>query len=238
MCDRHFGIGADQLLLVTESDAADIGMRLFNTDGFEAEMCGNACAASENTPSSEGSSPSRSSAWKRWAVSNTAIEVGRRHVSGATVAMGVPHVSKREVCVDVCSDGAEKVLLALTVVDMGNPHAVAFLASDVDSFALERFGPLVERHPIFSERTNFEVVNIMSPEELRLRVWERSAGITLACGTGACASVVAARQRGLVANDVRVHLPGGDLLIQWDGEGEIYMSGPAATVFEGTWCAS
>jgi diaminopimelate epimerase len=127
-------------------------------------------------------------------------------------------------------------VLVLTPVWPGNPHAVAFLDSPVEAFALEALGPLVERDGAFPHRTNFEIANVLARDEMRVRVWERGAGLTLACGTGACAASVAGRLRGLTDEDVTVHLPGGDLRIEWKGPGEsVFMTGPATTVFTGLW---
>ena len=118
---------------------------------------------------------------------------------------------------------------------MGNPHAVHFTGQPVGEIELERVGPRVEHHPAFPRRVNFEVANVLGRHRLRMRVWERGAGITLACGTGACATAVAARLRGLVDDTVDIELPGGVVRIEWDGEGEVFLSGPAEDVFEGRW---
>jgi diaminopimelate epimerase len=118
---------------------------------------------------------------------------------------------------------------------MGNPHAVYFTDEPVAAIELDRVGPRVEHHPAFPRRVNFEVANVLGRDRLRMRVWERGAGLTLACGTGACATAVAARLRGLVDDVVDIELPGGAVRIEWDGEGEVYLSGPAETVFEGRW---
>ena len=125
--------------------------------------------------------------------------------------------------------------LALTLVSMGNPHAVHFIDGSPDAFELERIGPVVEHDPLFAHRTNFEVVRVQDRTHLDMRVWERGAGITLACGTGACAAVVAARLAGRVDNDVEVALPGGVLRISWDGDGSVFLEGPAQRVFEAVW---
>lgn len=121
-------------------------------------------------------------------------------------------------------------------INLGNPHAVVLLDSSIAEFPLEQIGPVVERHPLFPQRTNFEIVNVLpGGSSLAVRVWERSAGLTLACGTGACAVMVAARLQGFIGNEVDVRLPGGTLIIGWDGEGDVFMTGPAAEVCEGSW---
>ena len=124
--------------------------------------------------------------------------------------------------------------LNLTFISMGNPHAIHFQDGDLDSIHLETLGPKVESYPIFPNKINFEIVNVLSRELMKLKVWERGAGITLACGSGACASFAAAHIKGLVDNKADVELPGGTLTIEWDGEGSIYMTGPVETVFKGT----
>ena len=153
-------------------------------------------------------------------------------VPGATVSMGVPVVEFTNKPVQV---GRPARGLSLTAVNMGNPHAVALVDTPLSEFPMEQIGAQVERHALFPKRTNFEAVNVVSPRELRVRVWERSVGITLACGTGACAATVAARLAGKIGDEVAVHLPGGTLTIGWDGVGEVQMSGPATTVFDGEW---
>ncbi len=232
MCDRHLGIGADQLLLVCESSRADVKMRLFNVDGFEAEMCGNGIRC-------VGKFVYENHIVRR---SDLCIETlgGIKHlqlhsdgetVTGASVAMGVPRILFADEYVNFVATHASP--LCVTGVDMGNPHAVAFMDESVDAFPLAQVGPLVENHSRFPNRTNIEIVNVLSSCALRVRVWERSVGITLACGTGACAATAAARLKGCVGDDVAVHLPGGMLHIQWDGVGEMVMTGPATRVFDG-----
>ncbi|MBI1800519.1 MAG: diaminopimelate epimerase, partial [Chloroflexi bacterium] len=233
MCDRHYGVGADQLLLVCDSRRADVTMRLFNTDGFEAEMCGNGIRCVGKYVYERGIVRKPQLAVETLGgVKRLNLLIEHGIVSGAAVAMGVPQA----VWLDepVIIDG---VPLRLMSVNVGNPHAVAVIETPVENFPLERIGPQVERHPLFPNRTNFEVINVLQrdPPALQARVWERSAGLTLACGTGACAVTVAARLQGLVGNETDVHLPGGTLRIAWDGEDEVWMTGPATTVFEGVW---
>ena len=234
MCDRHFGVGADGLILVLPSGTADFRMRMFNPDGSEAEMCGNGIRCFGKYLLDNGF-------WSRPEVTvDTAAGLQRllvHTVAGRTesvqVDMGQPVLARGAETLHVTAAGRE---FDLTLVSMGNPHAVAFLDSPVDEYPLDTVGPAVERHPAFPNRTNFEIVNVVSDSEIRVRVWERGAGLTLACGTGACAAAVASRLHGHTGESVTVHLPGGDLRVAWQGEGQpVIMTGPATTVFTGDW---
>ena len=236
MCDRHFGIGADQLLLVCGSRRADVKMRLFNTDGFEAEMCGNGIRCVGKYVYERGivRSPELSIE-TLGGIKHLELRISGNLVTGARVAMGVPRILFPRTAVDVCARRDATYRLELLGVDMGNPHAVAIVDTPVDDFPLEQIGPVVECHPMFPARTNFEVASITSERTIDVRVWERSAGMTLACGTGACAATVAARMAGRAGDEVEVTLPGGTLTIAWDGAGEVFMTGPATQVFDGCW---
>jgi len=164
-------------------------------------------------------------------------------VARVRVSMGRPHLAPEEVPVLAESSGPVLHLpvrveggdFDVTCVSMGNPHAVHVTDEPVAEIDLEHVGPLVEHHRAFPRRVNFEVVNVLGSDRLRMRVWERGAGITLACGTGACATAVATHLRGLTDDVVQVELPGGIVQVEWDGEGEVFLSGPAAYVFEGEW---
>jgi len=249
--DRHFGVGGDGLILVMDSDVADLKMRMFNSDGSEGAMCGNGirCFAKY--------------AIERGIVSNSAQQVtvdtmaGVRtivpHYAGALVdsarvSMGAPRLAPSEIPVDLDpaiagQDGPVlnyaihpgDFRLFLTFVSMGNPHAVTFIDQPIEEFPLHNIGPLVERHPIFPDRVNFEIVNLRDDGNVDARVWERGSGETMACGTGACAIGVASRLLGHTSDRVAVNLPGGTLNIEWDGSGEVYLEGPAAEVFSGVW---
>lgn len=248
ICDRHFGIGADGLLVVVESARAALRMRLFNADGSEAEMCGNGLRCVVKWALERGGAVLRGGA--------LAVETGAGVVSAVVTAtgaqqsiervrlsMGAPRLEPEEIPVRVDGPGPIMNLpiavngteLVVTCVSLGNPHAVHFVDGPLSTFALERLGPLVEQHDRFPQRTNFEVVQVESFERLHLRVWERGAGPTLACGSGAAASIVAARLHGLVGERVTVSLPGGDLDLSWDGEGSVLLEGQAVEVFEGHW---
>jgi diaminopimelate epimerase len=252
VCHRHYGIGADGLLLLGKSSTADLSMRIFNADGSEAEACGNGIRC-----------------LLRYAVDKGLIDIGKGEVTVETavgmrtarlqwengevtriqVAMGKPKLAAAEIPLVVAPnedildiniiadypltvDGSD---LKLAFVSMGNPHAVYFWNYSVKDFPLGRLGPDVERHQLFPNRINFEVAHVISRGEIEVRVWERGVGETLACGTGACAVAVAAQLLGYVDTQVDIKQPGGILEVEWDGEGEVYLSGPAEIVFSGVW---
>ena len=247
VCDRRFGVGADQLILVLPSDAADRRMRIFNPDGSEAEMCGNGirCLVKfvlDRDPAARAAGGLRVETPA--GVLDARASLGADGlVERARVGMGVPRLEPEALGaltdapppvldLPLEADGGEYLA---TLVSMGNPHAVLFVSDPVEAFPLERVGPAIERHPLFSRRTNVEVVRVLGPSRIAMRVWERGAGETLACGSGACAAVVAARLHGLAADRVEVALPGGTLGVEWDGEGEAFLEGPAVKVFEARW---
>jgi diaminopimelate epimerase len=250
ICHRHFGVGADGLILVLPSEHADFRMRIFNADGSEAEMCGNGvrCFAKycfDRGLIDRGEGTMTIETIPGVLTAETEMDAGGP-VSRVRVAMGAP--SLRPADVGVAIDRVPPVLdmaldaagenLEVTLVSMGNPHAVAFLESAPAGFDLHRVGPAVEHDPLFAHRTNFEVVRVGDRGHVDMRVWERGVGETLACGSGACAAVVAARLRDLVDGAVSVTVPGGILNIEWDGAGDVYLAGPAARVFDGDWRAS
>ena len=245
MCPRNFGVGADGLLLILPSKVADFYMRMFNPDGSEAEACGNGlrCAARYAMESGLASGAD--------IRIETPTGIKRLRTTGKKsiqVAMGKPILAPTAIPVIVERKGARytapvidyplaigKRNLKITCVSIGNPHAVCFLEQPVADFPLAGVGPKVEQHPMFPNRVNFEIVNVISRSKLRARVWERGAGETLSCGTGACAIAVASRLKGLTDSPVDIILPGGTLIIDWDGRGEVLLSGPAEVVFEGKW---
>jgi diaminopimelate epimerase len=246
MCDRHFGVGSDGLLLVEHSQVADYRMRMFNPDGSEAEMCGNGIRCFAKLLFDDGLVLSGDRVTVETLAGIQKLRVFRDggKVVRVRVGMGAPRFQPDEIPVRGALDGGRGVQrrlavdgqeLDVTCVSMGNPHAVAFIEAPVGEFPLERVGPLVERHADFPARTNFEIVNVLAPDRLRMRVWERGAGLTLACGTGACGVMVAARLHGHVGPRATIELPGGTLEIEWDGEGEVWMTGPAELVFTGEW---
>lgn len=253
ICDRHFGVGSDGLLVVEPSARADFRMRMFNPDGSEAEMCGNGIRCFAKYVYDRGLSSGKEMAVETGAgVLTLAVHGGGSTAERVTVSMGVPEFRPERIPVGVAGDRAFDVPVdgvtvpvggpdgrgwdvVVSCVSMGNPHAVMLLDGSVGDFPLEVVGPRVEHHRLFPRRVNFEIVSRRGPNELDVRVWERGAGITLACGTGACAVAAVARAKGLTGDRTTVYLPGGPLELEWDGRGEILMTGPAALVFEGTW---
>ncbi len=247
ICDRHYGVGADGLILVLPSQAADFQMRIFNPDGSEAEMCGNGIRCFAKYVVEEGLAPPRAelSVEPLAGVRPLTLESDGPTVSRVRVGMGQPRFRPEEIPMRVGEGVLDIIIdypivvngqeLKITALSMGNPHAVHFMGTPVAKFPLEEVGPKVERHPAFPRRVNFEVARVLDRGRIEARVWERGAGPTLACGTGACAVAVAARQHDLVDDEVDIMVPGGELHISWDGRGEVYLTGPAETVFRGEW---
>ena len=239
LADRHFGIGCDQVLLVERPTAsgADFRYRIFNADGGEVEQCGNGARCFVRFVRDK-----RLTAKDEIAVETLAGMIYPRLEpdGGVSVNMGVPRfepvevpfeAGARENVYDLEVDGRT---VSVSVLSMGNPHAVQ-LVPDVDAAPVNTQGPQIERHARFPRRVNAGYMQIVDRRHIRLRVYERGAGETLACGSGACAAAVAGRQRGLLDDKVEVKLPGGTLRVSWAGEGQpVWMTGPAITVFEGT----
>jgi len=246
--DRHFGIGADGLILICPSEKADARMRMFNADGSEAEMCGNGirCLAKYvydhdickretlNIETGNG-------------VLTLELELFDERVRRVRVDMGKPTLQPENVpttlpanpridaaaavAVDLAIDGKQ---LEVTCVSMGNPHCVTFVDELTDDWVLG-IGPKIETDPHFPNRVNAEFVEVISPTEIRMRVWERGSGETLACGTGACAVCVAGALTNRTKRKVLAHLPGGDLDLHWNDDNRVYMTGEAVEVFSGEW---
>ena len=235
IADRHTGVGCDQLILLERADGglADVSMRIFNADGGEVEACGNA---------------------SRCVAALLLGELGRDHMVIETKAglldaeadkAGIVRVDMGRVRLDwrdiPLKDAADTLHLGISLgplrdpaaVNVGNPHAV-FFVDDADGVDLARFGPVLERHAQFPERANIEVAQVLSPTRIRARVWERGTGITLACGTGACAVLVAAHRRGLAERKADVVLDGGVLTVEWLKDDHVLLSGPAEVSFTGT----
>ncbi len=242
MCDRHFGIGADGVIFALPGDEnSDYTMRIFNSDGSEPQMCGNGirCLA-RFIASLEGNE----TVGKSYRIQTLAgIIIPRLEAQGQVkVDMGTPFLLGKEIPTTL-GKVEDKVVnqpldvdgqsWLVTCVSMGNPHCITFV-DNVAAIALETIGPKFEHHPVFPERTNTEFIEVIRPDYLKMRVWERGAGITLACGTGACASVVAGVLTGNCDRRCTVELPGGCLTIEWSAEdGRLYMTGPAEAVFKG-----
>lgn len=230
LADRRQGIGCDQLILLEPlagGAPADFRMRIFNSDGGEVEACGNASRAVALLHGQPA----------RVLTDGGVIEV-EPTLGGASVDMGVPRFGWEDIPLAYAMDTLSmpvgwEDLQAPAAVNVGNPHIVFFVA-DCDAVELDRLGPLIEHDPLFPERVNVNVATIEGPGRIRLRVWERGAGLTRACGTGACATAVAAARRGLAARDVDVGLPGGSLQIRWQDDGRVLMRGPASESFRGT----
>ncbi len=244
-CDRHFGIGADGVIfaLPAQSDT-DYTMRIYNSDGSEPEMCGNGirCLARflAELETADGGVVRQ-----QYRVHTLAgVMVPRLEADGqVTVDMGLPRLLAAEIPTTLA--GAEEKVInqplevagqtwAVTCVSMGNPHCITFV-EDSDRIDLAAIGPQFEHHPVFPQRTNTEFIQVVRPDYLKMRVWERGAGITLACGTGACASLVAGVLTGRCDRRATVELPGGPLLIEWsETDQHLYMTGPATQVFKGS----
>ncbi|MDR1776633.1 MAG: diaminopimelate epimerase [Desulfovibrio sp.] len=251
--DRHFGVGADGLVLIMPSGTADARMRMFNADGSEAQMCGNAIRCVGKYARDRGI-VSNDVVRIETAVGIKIVRLRREggEVAGATVDMGEPELRPDSIPVAVPkqmlaeNSMPEKRVVGLplevegrsyafTAVSMGNPHAVVFV-QDIQDLDLQHLGPLFEHHPYFPQRVNAEFVEILSSAGIRMRVWERGTGETLACGTGACAAVVAAVLNKRTCRDVDVNLAGGVLHVNWnESDGHVYMTGAAANVFEGVY---
>ncbi|WP_295638717.1 diaminopimelate epimerase [Novosphingobium sp.] len=232
LADRQTGIGCDQVIVLEPSAVARVRMRIFNPDGGEVESCGNATRAVGMLLAGQ------------TGAAETTIETGgglltaRVDEAGIAVDMGAPRFDWDAIPLAYAMDTLHmpvgwEDLSDPTAVNVGNPHVVCVVA-DAQAVDLARLGPQIETDPLFPSRINVNVLNLAGPDHIRLRVWERGAGLTRACGTGACASAVVAIRRKLVASPVRVSLPGGDLTIAWAPGGSITMSGPATLAFEGT----
>jgi len=280
MCRRHFGVGADGLILVQNSNVADLKMRMFNPDGSEAEACGNGlrCFAkyaiekgiyqppchSERSEESTDKTPALMVSIETLSgIRKAKAYLSEDKVSHVQVSMGMPQFQPEQIpispgqalsykkqksqympesgeaAIKQCQPILEYPLMAgerkliLSLLSMGNPHAVNFLSEPVASFPLSKVGPEVEKHPLFPRRTNFEIARVLSSGKIEARVWERGAGETLACGSGACAIAVAAQLLGYIDSRVDIMLPGGTLTVYWDRVGEVLLTGPAEEVFTG-----
>lgn len=232
---RQFGIGFDQALVLFNSSIADFKMDIYNADGGRVEMCGNGirCFAKH--------------IWDRNLSNKGELKIEtlagiikpKRAGELIQVDMGEPILEGEKIpvaldgkIIDYAMHVGDEIFL-ITSVSMGNPHCVIFV-SDVDKFPVQKLGPMIETNPIFPKRTNVEFIQVLNRKELKMRVWERGSGETLACGTGACASLVAANIKGLADREAVIHLLGGDLQINWSKEdNHVYMTGPAVEVFEG-----
>lgn len=240
ICHRHFGVGADGLVLILPSEKAQLRMRIFNPDGSEPEMCGNAIRCFARYAYEKGLVKEEEITVETLAgIIRPRVVAQDGKVVGVRVDMGEPRLERHLIPMNGPPGRVVNELLEVgdrsyrvTAVSMGNPHCVIF-TDDASAVPLAEVGPLIENHPAFPARTNVEFVQVVNSREIIMRVWERGAGETLACGTGACASAVAAVLNGYTERRVAVHLAGGDLLIEWEDNNHVYMTGPAEFVFTG-----
>jgi len=240
--DRHKGIGADGLILICPSETADARMRMFNADGSEAEMCGNGVRCVAKYVYDHGIARKEELKVETGrGILTLALETARGKVDRVKVNMGRPILEASKIPTTLAGDPPVRQKLTaggreflVTCVSMGNPHCVTFVERLSDEWVLH-VGPQVERHLAFPNRVNAEFVEVVSPREVRMRVWERGSGETQACGTGACAAAVAGVLTGLTERRVLAQLPGGDLELEWSAAGEVYLTGPAVEVFNGQW---
>jgi diaminopimelate epimerase len=248
VCERRFGVGADGLLLLLPSTSADFRMRMFNPDGSEAEACGNGLRClvryvAENNLHLGESMTIETKAGMRHA------RMRPHNVAPIEVSMGQPEFIPENIPVNVKPNhgrlfgpmlgdytlSVDGDNLKLNFISMGNPHTVMFITDPVADYPLNRIGPFVERHELFPQHVNFEVTRVLDHDNIEMRVWERGAGETLACGSGACAAAVAAFLHGFTGEKIRVKLPGGPAEVTWDGQGEVYLAGITEKVFTGEW---
>jgi diaminopimelate epimerase len=247
LCDRHFGVGADGAILVTPTTGSVPKMRMFNPDGSEAEACGNGLRCFVKFVLDHGlvSADVFDIETLAGARHATAFRDEHGNVNAAEVSMGVPRFEPTEIPAQLPGQKGPVLGLAISagghsvsvnLLSMGNPHAVAFLTEDVADYPLSTVGPAMERHDLFPARINFEIARVLGRRDIKARVWERGAGETLACGSGACAVAVAARLLGYCDREVNVHLPGGVLTVTLpEGDEEVLLRGPVEQVFAGDW---
>jgi diaminopimelate epimerase len=255
--DRHFGIGSDGLILIKPSETADFTMDMYNADGSRGAMCGNGIRCVAKYVYDHGMVDRDTITIEtRCGIKTLKLSVGDGKVKEVRVDMGAPILEAEKIPIlpagekDISGPSASKnaeasrvisepiaaagLTYKMTGVSMGNPHAVVFISEDPAKFPLEAVGPVFEHHERFPDRINTEFAYVMNGHEIKMRVWERGSGETLACGTGACATAVAGILNGFTKSPVTIHLTGGDLTIEWEGEGKpVFMTGPAEEVFEG-----
>ena len=243
MSRPHFGVGADGLILIGPSDSADFSMRVFNSDGSEAGMCGNGIRCVGKYVYERGlTDKNELTIETKGGLKVIHMEVEGGKVARVKVDMGTPELNPQLIPVNLPGELVLRHRLQImgqtwyiTCVNMGNPHAVVFVR-DPEVIDLPTIGPMIEHHPLFPRRTNVEFVRIIDRGILQMRVWERGAGETLACGTGACASLVACVLAGLSDRTVQMKLCGGNLQLHWDAsDNHVYQTGPAAFVYDGEW---
>jgi diaminopimelate epimerase len=239
IADRKEGIGCDQIIALEPTPRADVFMRIWNSDGGEVGACGNAARCVASLLAAERGEPKVSIETESGMLSaavngdgSVTIDMGAPRFAWNEIPLSEPAPDTRRIDLQIGPE--DPVLRSPSVVNVGNPHCL-FFVDDVKAHDLARFGPMLEHHPLFPERANISLVQVLGPDAIKVRTWERGAGLTRACGTAACAAAVAAARRELTAREVKVSLPGGDLLIEWrESDGHILMTGPYALDFEGT----
>lgn len=245
VCDRHFGIGADGLVIILPSDIADFKMRIFNSDGSEAEMCGNVTRCVARFVYEHGlTNKTKITIETKAGLIRPELIFEADFLKTVRVDMGEPRLKPSQIPVNIKSDSPVINIplrivendFKITCVSMGNPHCIIFV-KNIEAINLKQVGPLIETHEFFPCKTNVEFVQVINSQTLRMRVWERGAGITMACGTGACATLVAAVLNNKADKAATIKLDGGDLFIEWADDNHIYMSGPATEVFRGSYVA-
>ena len=243
--DVRFGAGSDGLVLILPDPEADFRMRMFNADGSEAEMCGNAARCIGKYVYERGlTDKTEIRLMTGDGVKLLQLQTEGKKVLSVRVDMGAPAFRPEEIPVKLPGDCVRNVpvqiaerTFEITCVSMGNPHAVIFV-DDADAFDVHRWGPLLENHPLFPNKANIEFVTVRNAERLRMRVWERGSGETWACGTGACASLVAGAVTGRCGRKAVLALNGGELLVEWDEKtGRVFQQGPAEFIYDGEWLA-
>ncbi len=242
MSDRHMGVGGDGIVLICPSDVADFRMRMFSNDGSEARMCGNASRCIAKYVHDHGLTRNNPISLETLSgIKALSLNMEGDEVASVTVDMGEPSMDKEVIPVIAEEDRVvEKPVstpfgeVNVTAVSMGNPHGVIFV-DRIEDVPFDQLGPYMERHEMWPDRANIEFAQVLGPENIRMRVWERGTGETLACGTGACATAVAAVLTGRTGKSVTLHLRGGDLHIELADNGHVMMTGPAEEVFEGVY---
>lgn len=245
LSNRHFGVGSDGLILLCKSKAADLKMRMFNSDGSEAQMCGNGIRCVAKLAYELGLICEEITTIETLSgIKTLKLNIVKGKVKTVEVDMGAPILEAAKIPVSSSAKIEDKKVKAevkvknkkieLTCVSMGNPHAVTFV-NNIKNFKVAEYGPILENADIFPEKANIEFVEVVDKNNIKMRVWERGSGETLACGTGACSSVVASSLNGYTDRKVNVQLLGGNLEIEWKPNNHVHMTGPAVTVFKGEW---
>ncbi len=245
LSNRHFGVGSDGLILLCKSKVADLKMRMFNSDGSEAQMCGNGIRCVAKLAYELGLICEKITTIETLSgIKTLKLNIVNGKVKTVEVDMGAPILEATKIPVSSSAKIEDKKVKAevkvknkkieLTCVSMGNPHAVTFV-NNIKNFKVAEYGPILENADIFPEKANIEFVEVVDKNNIKMRVWERGSGETLACGTGACSSVVASRLNGYTDRKVNVQLLGGNLEIEWKPNNHVHMTGPAVTVFKGEW---